>query len=500
MATYDYDLVILGGGSAGLTAAKVGRFFAKKVALVDKDKLGGDCLYYGCVPSKALIKAARVMHEVKTSARWGLQLHGLDVTLGAVNGRVQSAIQDVARIDSKENLNKMGVDVFLAGDEGASFLDDHTIAAGPDRLTAKYVLIVTGSRAAKADVPGLAEAGYLTNEDVFDLQNLPRRLGVIGGGPIGVELAQAFRRLGSDVTVLQRAPHLIPRDDADLIAILERTFADEGIAVHYDTQPAAVRVENGEKLIDLVGAHGRAPHNGGSPPHGGSPPDGPAPSHGGAPLRVDEILVAVGRTPNVEQLKLENAGVTYSPRGIPVNDKLQTNVSHIYAAGDVVGGLQFTHYAGYQAAQAVRNIFLPLKLKFDPGLVPWVTFTDPEIGHVGLTEAEAKRNVKECHVVTFPYAELERAVTDQDPVGLMKFIIDGKRRIIGCHIAGNAAGEMINEITLAMNNDLTVDKVIGSIHAYPTYSFGIPVALYDFVLNDEPAAIAKVGRFLSRLT
>ena len=480
MATHDYDLAIIGGGSAGLTAAKVGRFFAKKIALVDKEKLGGDCLYYGCVPSKALIKAARVMHEVKTSARWGLHLNGLDVTLGAVNGRVQSAIQDVARIDSKENLNKMGVDVFLAGEEGASFLDDHTLTAGDDRLTAKYILVVTGSRAATANVPGLAEAGYLTNEDVFDLQNLPKRLCVIGGGPIGVELAQAFRRLGAEVTMLQRGPHLIPRDDADLIAILERAFADEGITVCYNTEPANVRVENGEKVIDLVGA---------------TPASPPA-----SPLRVDEILVAVGRTPNVEQLRLENAGVAYSPRGIPVNDKLQTNVSHIYAAGDVVGGPQFTHYAGYQAAQAVRNLFLPLKLKFDPGLLPWVTFTDPEIGHVGLTEAEAKQAGKECHVVTFPYAELERAVTDQDPVGLIKFIIDGKRRIIGCHIAGNAAGEMINEITLAMNNDLTVDKVIGSIHAYPTYSFGIPVALYDFVLNEEPAAIAKVGRFLSRLT
>jgi pyruvate/2-oxoglutarate dehydrogenase complex dihydrolipoamide dehydrogenase (E3) component len=475
MATFDYDLVILGGGSAGLTAAKVGRFFAKQVALVDKERLGGDCLYYGCVPSKALIKAARVMHEVQTSARWGLQLSGLDVTLGAVNGRVQSAIQDVARIDSKENLNKMGVDVFLAGDEGGGFVDEHTIDLGERRLTAKYVLICTGSRAAKADVPGLAQAGYLTNEDIFDLQNLPKRLCVIGGGPIGVEMAQAFRRLGSEVTVLQRGPHLIPRDDADMVAILERAFADERIAVCYDTEPAAVRVENGEKVIALKGANE-------------------------GELRADDILVAVGRTPNIEMLKLENAGIRSTPRGIPVNDKLQTNVSHIYAAGEVVGGMQFTHFAGYQAAQATRNLFLPLKLKFEPGVVPWVTFTDPEIGHAGLTEEEARKSGKECNVVKFPYAELERAVTDQDPVGLMKFIIDGKRRVIGCHIAGNAAGEMINEVTLAMNNDLTVDKLIGSIHAYPTYSFGIPVALYDFVLNEEPAAVAKVGRFLSRLT
>jgi pyruvate/2-oxoglutarate dehydrogenase complex dihydrolipoamide dehydrogenase (E3) component len=475
VASFAYDLAIIGGGSAGLTAAKVGRFFAKRIALVDKQRLGGDCLYYGCVPSKALIKAARVMHEVKTASRWGLQLDGMAVSLGAVNGRVQAAIDAVAQIDSKENLAKMGVDVFLAGEEGAAFVDEHTIAAGEERITAKYVLICTGSRAAAADVPGLAEAGYLTNEDLFDLQNLPRRLCVIGGGPIGVEMAQAFRRLGAEVTVVQRGPHLIPRDDADLIEILEHTFAGEGIRVCYDTEAESVRVENGERVVTLTGTNS-------------------------GEIRVDAVLVAVGRTPNIEMLALEKAGVSSTRRGIPVNDKLQTNVAHIYAAGDVTGGMQFTHFAGYQAAQATRNIFLPLKLKFEPGLVPWVTFTDPEIGHVGLTEAEAKRAGKECHVVRFPYSLLERAVTDQDPAGLMKFLIDGRRRFVGAHIAGANAGELINEITLAMNNDLTVDKVIGSIHAYPTYSFGIPVALYDFVLNEEPAAVAKVGRLLSRLT
>jgi pyruvate/2-oxoglutarate dehydrogenase complex dihydrolipoamide dehydrogenase (E3) component len=474
MATYDYDLAIIGGGSAGLTAAKVARFFAKSVAMLDKERLGGDCLYYGCVPSKALIKAARVMHEVRTAHRWGLNLHGMDVTLGSVNSRVQHAIAEVGDIDSVDNLKKMGVDVFL-GEGGARFLDDRTLAIGDNTIRAKYVLIATGSRPATPNTPGIQQAGYLTNEDVFDLQNLPKRLCVIGGGPIGVEMAQAFRRLGSEVTVLQRGPHLIPKDDDDLIALLEKSFAEEGIDVCYDTEAVQVRVEGSEKVLELKG--GRT-----------------------GELRVDEILVAVGRTPNIEGMDLEKAGVKYTPRGIPVNDRLQTNQSHIYVAGDVVGGPQFTHYAGYQASQAVRNLFLPIKLKFNPGHLPWVTFTDPEIGHVGMTEAEAKKAGGEYSVVKFPYTELERAITDQDAVGLMKFIIDGKRRIVGCHMAGAAAGEMINEITLAMNNDLTVDKIIASIHAYPTYSFGIPVALYDYALNEEPSAAAKVGRFLSKLT
>ena len=473
MATHEYDLAIIGGGSAGLTAAKVGRFFAKRVAMVDKQRLGGDCLYYGCVPSKALIKAARVMHEVKTCERWGLRLHGMDVTLGTVNGRVQQAISDVGRLDSQEKLAELGVDVFLGG---AAFRDQHTLATGEgETIRAKYILIATGSRPAEPAIPGLAEVGYWTNEDLFDLQQLPGRLAVIGGGPIGVEMAQAFHRLGSKVTVLQKGPHLIPRDDADMIGLLERSFINEGIDIAFETAPVRVRAEGNEKVLEL---------------RGGREGD----------LRVDAILVAVGRTPNIEDLQLDNAGITYTAKGIPVNERLQTSRSHIYAAGDVTGGPQFTHYAGYMAAQAVRNLFLPIKFKFEPGNLPWVTFTDPEVGHVGVTEAEARAAGKPYHVIKLPYSELERAVTDQDAVGLMKFIIDDSRKIIGCHIAGAAAGEMINEITLAMNNDLSVDKIIGSIHAYPTYSFGIPIALYDFVLNEEPTAVAKLGRFLSKLT
>ena len=473
MAGYDHDLAIIGGGSAGLTAAKVARFFGKRVAMVDKQRLGGDCLYYGCVPSKALIKASRVMHEVKTADRWGLQLSSLEVSLGAVNARVQHAIAEVGKLDSEEALRRQGVDVFLGG---ASFADAHTILTGAgDTLRAKSVLIATGSRPAVPSIPGLEEAGYLTNEDVFDLQRLPQRLAVVGGGPIGVELAQAFRRLGSQVTVLQRGPHLLPRDDAELVEILEGAFASEGIEVAFDTEIASVRVEAREKVLTLNRKR-----------------DGE--------LYVDAILVAVGRTPNIEALALEKAGVAATSHGISINDRLQTSRPHIYAAGDVVGGPLFTHYAGYQAAQAVRNAFVPVKLRFNTGALPWVTFTDPEIAHVGMTETEAKRTGKPCSIVKFPYSELERAVTDQDPVGLMKFIIDDRRRIMGCHIAGGSAGELINEITLAMNNHLTVDKLIGSIHAYPTYSFGIPVALYDFALNEDPSTIARAGRFLSKLT
>jgi len=473
MTTFDYDLAIIGGGSAGLTAARVARFFAqKRIALIDKQRLGGDCLYYGCVPSKALIKSARVRHEMRNAARFGLRVSEAEVDLGAVNDHVQHAIVAAGKLDSEEILQESGVDVFLGG---GLFVDPHTLDVGDRKITAKYVLIASGSRAARPDLPGLEAAGYLTNESLFDLRNLPRRLGVMGGGPIGVELAQAMVRLGSTVTVLQRADRLLPRDDAEAVAILERTLVEEGVHLWCNTRVESVSVEGREKVMQLAGEQT-------------------------GQLRVDEVLVAVGRTPNTDGLGLDAAGIEHGARGIPVNERLQTSQEHIYAAGDVVGGLQFTHYAGYQAAQAVRNIFLPVKFKFEPNHVPWVTFTDPEIAHVGMTEAEAMDAKLEFQVVRMPYSHLERAITDEDTAGLMKFLIDGKRRFIGCHVAGANAGELINEMTLAMNNNLTVDAVISSIHAYPTYSFGIPVALYDYVLNEHPQAIAKVGRFLSKLT
>ncbi len=469
MASFDYDLAIIGAGSAGLTAARVGRFFAKRVALIDKDRLGGDCLHYGCVPSKALIKASRVAHETAGAHRWGLSPQRAPTDLAAVNARVQQAIAEIGKLDDAEVLAELGVDVLLGG---ATFRDSHTLRVGNRDITAKFVLIASGSRPAVPRIDGLTEVGYLTNEDVFDLGAIPPRLAVIGGGPIGVELSQALHRLGSTVTVLQRGPHLIPRDDTDMIDILERQFADEDIDVRYNAHPDAAHRDGADTVITL----------------------------GDSELRVDAILCAVGRVPNLDGLGLDAAGVTVNDRGITINDLLQTSQSHIYAVGDVTGGPAFTHYAGHQAAHAVRNIFVPIRAAFAPGHLPWVTFTDPEIAHVGRTEAEVRAAGDTCEIIRFPYSHNERAVTEAETVGLMKFLIDGKRRIIGAHIAGHCAGEMINELTLAMNNDLTVDAIISSIHAYPTYSFAIPIALYDYVITHNPSAAAKVGRFLSRLT
>src|SRR3712207_4464035 len=248
MASFEYDLAIIGAGSGGLTAARLARFFAKRVALIDKDRLGGDCLHYGCVPSKALIKASRVAHENATAQRWGLAPQRRTAGLAGVNARVQQAIADVGKLDDVLALSELGVDVLLGG---ARFRDPHTLRVGDRDITAKFVLIASGSRPAVPDINGLGAVGYLTNEDVFDLSDLPGRLAVIGGGPIGVELAQAFRRLGSTVTVLQRGPHLIPRDDAEMIDILERQFTDEGIDVRLNTLTSIARRDGRDTVLTL---------------------------------------------------------------------------------------------------------------------------------------------------------------------------------------------------------------------------------------------------------
>jgi pyruvate/2-oxoglutarate dehydrogenase complex dihydrolipoamide dehydrogenase (E3) component len=408
-----------------------------------------------------LIKASRVAHEAATAQRWGLSAQHLPRGLAAVNARVHHAVTEIGKLDDTEVLAGLGVDVLLGG--GATFRDPHTLRVADRDITAKFVLIASGSRPAVPEIEGLAEVGYLTNEEVFDLSDLPGRLAVIGGGPIGVELAQALHRLGSTVTVLHRRPHLLPRDDADMIDVLEHQFAAEGIDVRLRTRPSAARREGGDIVLTL------------------DPNE----------LRVDAVLCAVGRMPNVETLGLDAAGVTANDRGIAVNDRLQSSQSHIYTVGDVTGGPAFTHYAGHQAAHAVRNMFVPTKAAYAPGHLPWVTFTDPEVAHVGRTEAEVRAAGTTCEVIRFPYTHNERAVTDAETVGLMKFVINGKRRLIGAHIVGRCAGEMINELTLAMNSDLTIDAIIGSIHAYPTYSFAIPIALYDYALTQNPSTAAK---------
>lgn len=470
MPRYDTDLAVIGAGSAGLTAARLAAWFGKRVVLIDKQRLGGDCLHYGCVPSKALIKASRVAHEARTADRWGLAPHDAPVDLGRVNARVADVIARVGALDDAAALGEHGVEVALGP---TRFLDPHTLAVGTRRLTAKYVLVATGSAPVIPDVPGLVDVGFLTNEDVFALSTLPPRLCVLGGGPVGTELAQALARLGSEVTVLTRAPGLLPREDPELVALLAGQFAAEGIAVHGGVDVSGVTRDGGDVVVSIAGR-----------------PD----------LRVDRILCATGRRPNVDGLDLAAASVTYGPGGIPIDDRLRTNVRHVYAAGDVTGGPAYTHFAGYQAAHAVRNIAVPGSAAFDPGAVPAVTFTDPEVATVGRSAAGLDAAGTPYDVVRFPYARHERALTDGELVGLIKILVGKDRRILGAHVAGHNAGELIGELTLALNRKLTVDHIVGSIHAYPTYSFALPIALHEFATGPRPSRALRLGRRLARFT
>lgn len=467
MARFDHDIAIIGAGSAGLTAARLARFFRRSVVLIDRERLGGDCLHHGCVPSKALLRAARLAHDMAGAARWGLTPSDGAVDLGAVNDRVRHAVAEVGTLDGIAALTAAGVHVRLGG---ARFLDEHTLRVGATTLTARSVLIATGSRPAVPPVPGLVEAGYLTNNDVFDLTDLPPRLAVIGGGPVGVELAQAFARLGSRVTLVQRGTRLLPRDDADVVAVLADRLAEEGVDLRCGTAVRAVRRTGAGRVLDLDTGE----------------------------LCVDEILCATGRTPNIEDLGLDAAGVEIGPGGVVVDDRLRTTRPHIYAAGDVIGGPGFTHLAGRQASHAIRNIAVPGSARFSPGHLPWVTFTDPEIAHVGVTQDRAAG--RHVDVVRFPFRRHERALIDGDPAGLVTILVGRRRRIVGASVAGTGAGEMINELTLAMNSGLTVDTVIRSMHAYPTYSLALPTALYEHGLHGRPGPSLRLGRLLTAFT
>lgn len=465
MPRYDVDLAVVGAGSAGLTAARLARWFGLRVALIDRERLGGDCLHYGCVPSKALIKASRVAHEMRHADRWGLPPHDVTADLDRVNGRVAEVIATVGRLDGEAALAAEGIEIALGP---AHFLDAHTLQVGERRIRAAAVLLATGSGPAVPDTPGLTDEGYLTNEDVFGLDVLPPRLAVLGGGPVGAELAQALARLGSTVTVLTRAAGLLPREDPELVALLAGQFAADGIVVHAGVEVRAVRRDGPDLVLEVSG--------------------GPA-------VRVDRILGATGRRPNVAGLGLAAAGVVHGPDGVPVDDRLRTNIGNVYAAGDVTGGPAYTHFAGYQAAHAVRNIALPGRgAAFDPGAVPRVTFTDPEIAAVGRADDGTAYDV-----VRLPYSRHERALTDGAGPGLVKILVGRDRRILGAHIAGHNAGELVDELTLAMNRRLTVDEIVGSIHAYPTYSFGLPIALHEYQRR-RPGRALRLGRLLTRLT
>jgi len=468
-----YNLVVIGAGAAGLISAAIAAGLGARVALVERHLMGGDCLNVGCVPSKSLIRAARTIAEARRAEAYGLPTAAAtQADFAAVMERMRRIRARISHEDSARRYrDQLGIDVFLGN---ARFGGPDLVEVDGARLRFKKAVIATGARAAIPAIEGLEEAGYLTNETVFELTERPNRLGVIGGGPIGAELAQTFRRLGSNVTVFGRAPQLLPREDSDAAQVIEDQFDREGIATLLGCSVRRIELLDVGKRIHVTRADG-APQS----------------------VDVDAILVAAGRSPNVEGLNLEGVGVEFDPkRGVHVNDYLQTRNPDIYAAGDIAMAWQFTHAADAAAKLVVQNALFLRTKKLSSLVMPWCTYTDPEVAHVGLYESEAAERGIELTTFKVPLCEVNRAVTDGEDAGFVKLQVrKGSDRIAGATIVASHAGETISEVTLAMVNKLGLGAILATIHPYPTQAEALKRAAGAYARS---RATPRIGRILER--
>jgi pyruvate/2-oxoglutarate dehydrogenase complex dihydrolipoamide dehydrogenase (E3) component len=413
------------------------------VVLIEKGAMGGDCLNSGCVPSKALIAAAHVAHTARSGRKFGIEAAAPTIHFREVHDHVHSVIGAIAPHDSVERFEGLGVHVIKAA---AKFVDARTVEAGGERIVARRFVLATGSRAAVPPIPGLADAGYLTNETIFELKERPDHLIVVGGGPIGIEMAQSFRRLGAAVTVIEKFT-ILAKDEPEAVAVVRAALTRDGVDIIEGVGIAGVRTDGQSVTVTLDGE-----------------------TSTGRTVRGSHLLIAAGRKPNIEDLGLDAAGVAHTAKGVTVEARLRTTNRRIFAIGDVAGGPQFTHIAGYHAGIVIRNALFGLPAKVNYAALPWVTYADPELAHTGLTEADARAAGHDARALTWSFDMNDRAQAERETEGLAKIVLGKGGRILGATIVGPRAGELIGTWALAISSRLKIGAVASAVMPYPTLS------------------------------
>jgi len=465
------DVCVIGAGSGGLSVAAGASMMGAKTVLFEGHKMGGDCLNFGCVPSKALIAAGDVAETVRRGEAFGMRKLWPDMDFGRVQDHVARVIAAIAPNDSVQRFEGLGVKVIEAK---ARFTGPREVEGGGIRVEAKWIVVATGSSALVPPIPGLAETPYFTNETIFDNRDKPEHLIVVGGGPIGIELAQAHRRLGAKVTMVELA-RLLPKDDDEAVDVVRTALLKEGLTLRENSKVVGVAKQGAGVAVTVENQAGRETIAG---------------SH---------LLLAVGRKANVAGLDLEKAGIAHGPKGITVDARLRTTNSRVFAIGDVAGGLQFTHVAGYHAGVAIKNMLLRIPAKAATGTLPWVTYSDPELAHVGLSEHEARARGQAVRILRWPFHENDRAQAERVTHGFVKIVAGPRGQVLGATIVGRHAGELIQTWVLAMNAGLKVSAVAQAVAPYPTLTEASKRAAGAFFM---PALFSertkKIVRFLMR--
>ena len=474
-AKFEFNTVVIGAGSAGLVAAYIAAAVKAKVALIEKGKMGGDCLNTGCVPSKAIIRTAKFMSHIKRSKEFGVHTASAEFDFKEVMSRLHGIIGVIEHHDSVERYTGLGVDCYSGH---ATIESPYCVNVDGQQLTTRSIVIATGAEPAVPNLPGIENVGFYTSDTIWEIEELPDRLLVLGGGPIGCELSQAFARLGSRVTQVQQAPRIMPREDPEYSQMVLDQFLEEGIDVRLEHKATEFDIQSGNKTL-ICNRKGEE-----------------------VKIEFDVLLVAVGRRARLEGYGLEKLGIDISERGtIEINEFLETNYPNIYAVGDVAGPYQFTHFGAHQATAAATNALLRpfYKRRCDYSVIPWATFTDPEVARVGLNEMEAKEKGIAFDVTRYDFKDLSRAIADSEARGEIKVLTPpGKDKILGVTVAGEHAGDLITEFILAMQNGLGLNKILGTIHIYPTLAESARFAAGNWRKKQVSERVNKILRGFNR--